>query len=88
MSGELITVDPYMVPYVRMLLGLTSVTVNLASLETTVNFDECTSQPHLHGELYMHGGNNYYCDCRGSGFIGKHCETLMPLYWSKSITMV
>ena len=39
-SWKLMNVDPscvYMVPYDRMLLGITSVTVRLDSLETTVN---------------------------------------------------
>ena len=33
--------------------------------------------------LCIDGGNNYHCVCIGSGFIGTHCENLMPFCWSK-----
>jgi hypothetical protein len=56
----------YMVPLVRMLVGLTSVTVHLDSLATTVNSTlMCASQPHLHGDLCVDRGDNSYCACTG-----------------------
>lgn len=48
-----------------------------------LNFDECASQTYLHGGLCVEGGKKYYCVYIGSGFTGTHCETLMPLRWSK-----
>ena len=64
----------------QVLLGLTLVTVHHCAL----NFNECASQPCLHGGLCVCGRNNYYHDCTGCGFPRTHCETLMPLCWSKT----
>lgn len=47
-----------------------------------INFDECTSPLYLHGDLCTDRGN-YYCNCTGAGYIEIHCETLVPLCWSK-----
>ena len=48
-----------------------------------LNFDEYVNQTYLHGGLYVDGGNNYLGYCKSSGFTGTHCETFMPLCWSK-----
>ena len=66
-------------PYVRMLLGLTSVIVHLDFLETTVNSTlmnvQSATSPR---DLCVDGRNSYYCDCMGSRFTGPHCEALIP----------
>ena len=82
MSWKLMNVDPchvYVVLCFKMLLGLTSVTVHLESLETTVNSTlmnvQSATSPR---DLCVDGRNSYYCDCMGSRFTGPHCEALIP----------
>lgn len=52
------------------------------------NFDECSSQPCLHGGPCVDGGNTYYCVFRGSVFTGTHCETLVLVCWSSLVTIM
>lgn len=70
-------VDPSqvcMVPCVRILLGLTSVNVDLGSLETTVN-STLMNVPvsHVSMEVCVTCRNNNHCFCMGSRFTETQC---------------
>lgn len=80
---QILATSIYMAPHVGMLVGLTSVTVHLNSLETTVSSPLMTV-PVMSAWKSVYGGREQPLCLHGEWIHrGTHCETSMPLCWSK-----